>query len=123
MSLVVSNVMWFQQTPTILFDDPIPKLLSQISPHKHQKMHKGCRNDYIEAFGAVNWGQKTVRKNLWGCNNPRFGGGGVNINFVRCLVLIFMSATESKVLFQYSRAAKHIHCAQNAKTVRLCTEF
>ena len=26
-------------------------------------------------------------------------------------------------IFRYSRAAKAIHCAQNVKTVRLCTEF
>ena len=35
---------------------PIPKRHPKISPHVHQKMRKhgkGCRNDYIEAFGAV----------------------------------------------------------------------
>ena len=37
----------------------------------------------------------------------------------RCF-LRFLYFTESSPL---SRAAKTIHCAQNVKTVRLCTEF
>ena len=37
---------------------PIPKRHLQISPHVHQKMRTGCRNDYIEAFGAVYWLKK-----------------------------------------------------------------
>ena len=44
---------------------PIPKRHPQISPQIHQKMHKGCRNDYIEVFGEVYWAKKAV-KNLRG---------------------------------------------------------
>ena len=41
---------------------PIPKQEPQISPHIHQKMRKGCRYDYIEAFGAVYLTKKAVLK-------------------------------------------------------------
>ena len=47
------KIMGFYQPPTILFDDPIPKRHHLISHRIHQKMRKGCRNDYLEAFGAV----------------------------------------------------------------------
>ena len=59
------KVMGFHQPPsTILFDDPpYPNDTPKISPHK---MHKGCRNDYIEVFGAVYWAKKAVLKNLRG---------------------------------------------------------
>ena len=41
-------------------------------------MLKGCRNDYIEAFGAVYWGEKAVKKNLRGLQQPPpFGGQGL----------------------------------------------
>ena len=51
--------MGFHRPPSILFDEPpIPKRHPLISPHIHQKMCKGCRNDYIEAFGAVYWAKK-----------------------------------------------------------------
>ena len=30
---------------------------------------------------------------------------------------------KEKLQLEHSRAAMHIHCAQNVKTVRLCTEF
>ena len=39
---------------------------SPISPHIHPKMRKECRNDYIEAFCAVYWG-----------DNTHFGGRGL----------------------------------------------
>ena len=39
---------------------PISKRHPKISPHIHQKMRKGCKNDYIEAFGAVLLGKKVV---------------------------------------------------------------
>ena len=64
------KVMGFHQPPstmsTILFDDPIPKRHPQISPHIHQKMRKGCRKDYIKAFGAVFWAKKVVLKKSQG---------------------------------------------------------
>ena len=49
-----AKVMGFHQPP-ILFDNPfpIPK-----RPHIHRKMREGCRNDYLEAFGAVLLGKK-----------------------------------------------------------------
>ena len=38
-----------------------------ISPHIHQK----CKDNYIEAFGAVYWAKNAViKKILGGCNNP-----------------------------------------------------
>ena len=50
---------------------PISKQHNQISPHIHQKMRKRCRNDYIEAFGAVYWAKKKLFKKFLGsCNNP-----------------------------------------------------
>ena len=39
---------------------PIPKRHPIILPHIHQKMHEGCRNDYIEALGPVYWAKKAV---------------------------------------------------------------
>ena len=46
-------IMGFHHPSTILFDDPTPKRHPLISPHIYQKMRKECKNDYIEAFGAV----------------------------------------------------------------------
>ena len=56
------KVMRFHQPPsTILFDDsPITRRCPQISPFLHQKIRKGCRNDFIEACGAVYWANKAV---------------------------------------------------------------
>ena len=56
------KVMGFHLFPfTILFDDPP---YSNDTPKCHliniKKMRKGCRNDYIEAFGAVYWAKKAV---------------------------------------------------------------
>ena len=54
--------MGFHQLPsTILFYDPIPKRNPLISPLIHQKMRKGFRNDYLEAFGEVYW-EKNLKK-------------------------------------------------------------
>ena len=49
---------------TILFDDPHTQTTppNLISPCIHQKMRKGCRNDYPEAFGTVYWAKKAVLK-------------------------------------------------------------
>ena len=33
-------------------------------------MRKGCRNDYLEAFGAVYWAKKAVLKNLGVATTP-----------------------------------------------------
>ena len=38
------------------------------------KMHKGCRNNYIEAFGAVHWVKKAVSKKILELQHPPFGG-------------------------------------------------
>ena len=43
---------------------PIPKRHPLISPRIHQKMRKGCRNDYPEAFGTVYWAKKAVLKKI-----------------------------------------------------------
>ena len=43
-------------------------------------MHKGCRNDYIEAFNAVYWAKKKAvfKKILRGCiQQPPLGGWGL----------------------------------------------
>ena len=51
------RIIKISQTPsTILFDAKPP------SPHIHQKMRKGCRNNYIEAFGALYWRKKKLFK-------------------------------------------------------------
>ena len=57
-------MMGFHQPPsTIIFDDPpIPKRHPQISLHTHQKIRNGCKNNYIEAFGAVYWAKNAVKK-------------------------------------------------------------
>ena len=55
--------MGFHQPPSIIiFDDhdPIPKRHPQISPHIHQKMRNRCKNNYIEAFGAVHWAKHAI---------------------------------------------------------------
>ena len=39
---------------------PIPEQHPKISSHIYEKMRKGCRNDYLEAFGAVYWAKKVV---------------------------------------------------------------
>ena len=63
--------------PPILFDDPHTQMAPQISPHIHQKRRKGCRNDYIEAFGAFYWAKKLFKENLRGLRQPLFGGRGL----------------------------------------------
>ena len=50
---------------TILFDDPLylkdtPKFHTSYTVH--HKMRKGCRNDYIVAFGAVNLAKGCLKK-------------------------------------------------------------
>ena len=58
------KIMGFHQPPsTIFFDDPHTKTTPLISPHIHLKMRKGCRNDYIEAIGAVYWAKMLLKKN------------------------------------------------------------
>ena len=67
------KVMGFHPLPPLPFSlmTPIPKRHPQISPHIHQKMRKGRRNDYIEVFVVVNWAKKKLfYKNLRGCNTP-----------------------------------------------------
>ena len=54
------RIMGLYQPPTVLFDDPNTQTTPPTSPHIHQKMRKGCRNDYIDAFGSVHWARKTV---------------------------------------------------------------
>ena len=49
---------------------PIPKRHPQISPHIHLNMRKECRNDYIEAFGAVYWGKKAFQKSYGVATTP-----------------------------------------------------
>ena len=56
------NIMGFHQLPsTIIFDDPQPKRHPQDSPHIHQ-MRKRCKNNYIEALGAVYWAKNAAVK-------------------------------------------------------------
>ena len=66
------KIMGFHQPnpSTILFDDPIPKRHPLISPRIHQKMCKGCRNDYLEVFGTVIAQKKNVLKNRRGVQEP-----------------------------------------------------
>ena len=54
-------------TPPLPFSlmTPIPKRHPLISPRIHQKMRKGCMNDYLEAFGVVYW-----EKNSSGATTP-----------------------------------------------------
>ena len=54
------RVMGFHQPELYhsLWWPPIPKRHPLILSHIHQKMRKGWRNDYTEAFGAVYWGKK-----------------------------------------------------------------
>ena len=56
----IKAVEFHQPSSTILFGTWWPH--TQISPHVNQKMRKGCRNDYIEVFGAVYWGKKKRKK-------------------------------------------------------------
>ena len=49
------RIMGFQHPLPFSFDDPIPKRHPLISPHIHQKMREGYKNDDVEAFGAVYW--------------------------------------------------------------------
>ena len=53
-------------TTTLSIIKPQP----QISPHIHQKMHNRCKNNYIEAFGAVYWAKNAVLNNLRGLQPP-----------------------------------------------------
>ena len=54
------KIMGFHQPPSTILFDAIPKRHPLISPRIHQKMRKRCRNDYLEAFGAVYWAKKAV---------------------------------------------------------------
>ena len=56
----------------------IQKRHPQIPPHIHQKMRKGCRNDYLEAFGAVYWAKSCFKKS-WELQQPPFGVRGLKI--------------------------------------------
>ena len=49
---------------------PIPKQHPLILPRIHQKMSKGCKNDYVEAFGAVYWAKKLFKKILGVATTP-----------------------------------------------------
>ena len=51
------------------------------STHIHQKMRKGCRNDYMEAFGAVYWAKKRCLKKSWRLQQLPYGGRGSTIFF------------------------------------------
>ena len=59
---------------------PIPKRHPLISPRIHQKMSKGCGNDYLEAFGKKKKKKKKKntcffsQKSQWGLKQPPFGG-------------------------------------------------
>ena len=65
--------MGFHQLPsTILFYDPIPKRNPLISPLIHQKMRKGFRNDYLEAFGEVYW--EKIKKKKINCKKKKSKG-------------------------------------------------
>ena len=58
------KIMGFHQPPLLPFYmmTPIPKRHPLISPRIHQKMRKGCRNDYLEAFDAVYRAKKAFLK-------------------------------------------------------------
>ena len=76
------KVMGFHQPPlSFSLIIPIPKRHPQISPHIQQKIHKGCRNNYLEACGAVYWAKKAALKSLRGLQQAPFGGRGINARF------------------------------------------
>ena len=59
---------------------PLPTPYPNDSPKfhlKHQKMRKRCKNNFIEAFGAVNGAKKAACKKSWGLQQPHFGGRGL----------------------------------------------
>ena len=72
---------WDFTNPPLPFSlmTPKPKQHPPNSPHIHQKMRKGCRNDYIKAFGAVYWAKKLFLKRSWGLQQPAFGGRGLSL--------------------------------------------
>ena len=74
------KIMGFHQVPLpFSLMTPIPKWHPPpMSPRIHQKMRKGCRNDYLEAFGAVYWAKKLL-KILRGATTP-FGVRGLTFN-------------------------------------------
>ena len=55
-------------------------------------MRKRCKNNYIEAFGAVYWGKKPLlkKKILW-LQQPPFRGLGLTIVQDTCLYLIYIN--------------------------------
>ena len=56
--------------------------------------HHGCRNDYLESFGAVYWTKKLL-KNLRGLQKPPFGGLGLILPKKVFFSLSFPLDTES----------------------------
>ena len=67
------KIMGFYQPPLpFSLMTPIPKPL--ISPRIHQKMRKGCRNDYLEGLAQFIGQKKLFKKILRGLQQPPFGG-------------------------------------------------
>ena len=56
------KIMGFHQP--LLFDDPPYPNDTPISPHIHQKMRKGCRNDCIEALQFIKPKKKLFKKKI-----------------------------------------------------------
>ena len=74
-----------------------------MSPHIHQKMRKGCRNDNSEAFGPLYWAKKLFKKS-WGFQQPSpFGGRGLNIIGFFFFFFFFFFVFLSFFFFFFSR--------------------
>ena len=78
------KIMGFHQPPSLpdyhsLWRPPYPNGTPYFSPYTSKDaMHKGCRNDYLEAFGAVYWAKNAIlKKFLGGLQQPPFGGRGL----------------------------------------------
>ena len=68
--------MGFYQLPsTIIFDDPHTQTTPPNFTSYTSKMRNRCKNNYIEAFGAVYWAKNVVLRNLGELPSPFEGRG------------------------------------------------
>ena len=104
---------------TILFDDPYSQTTPPNYTHIHQKMRKGCRNDYIEAFCAVYWAKNMCLKQFYGgLQQSPFGGRGLNVvTFSVCIFSLLPLTTVN--LYNYDWTFKLQTLIQILKSLQL----
>ena len=57
----------------------------------HQKMRSRCKNNYIEAFGVVNWVKKCCLKKILGVATAPFRGWGLDDTLCKKLMLTLLA--------------------------------